>query len=386
MLGKNAHAAPARRGSRLPAIEIARGLASLWVVLFHSLTQWPPEELHPLLRFVRGFTEYGWLGVHIFFALSGWCIAERLAAAQRREEPPLGFLRERFLRIFPTYWAALALLLLVRAAAQPLNHTSFAQNFPQGATEWMANLLLINPYVGAPVTLIVSWSLVFELGFYIMGAGALVLRRLGLPASALMVLGLGLCAWPWAHLDLRATYVVTRWPEFFAGVWAWWCARSPHRTSIIFGIAGFALMAGLAAFPATRSADLGFFVASLTAIGLWVASKYEHAPTSRLSRALTEVGLFSYSLYLVHITFLSPLMNLGQHFVPTRSTAFVAVWLAALAVAVSAGWFFHRSVEAPVERWRKRRWRHAPAPKFPSPEANSSSFLPAPNEGCPPAN
>ncbi len=344
---------------RLQSIEIARGIASVWVLLFHSLAPWPPEALHPLLRVIQKFTQHGWLGVHLFFAISGWCIAERLGAAHRRGESCGAFLRERALRIFPTYWVALGLLLLARLVAQPFNQTSLATNLPSGLHGWIGDLLLINPYIDVPATLMVSWSLVFEVGFYLFGAGALLARRHGLSSGVIAGLGLLTCAWPLLGLDFRPAYVLGLWPDFFAGVLVWWCARIPTLPRTLAGIGGLVTLAVLALnWPGFGG--LGRCTALLTAVLLWISSRRDHTAAAIIPlRALGRLGIFSYSLYLIHVTVLSPFMNLGQRLVPTSGFAFVFVWITAVALALVAGWLLHRWVEAPVERWRKRRWSTA---------------------------
>jgi peptidoglycan/LPS O-acetylase OafA/YrhL len=343
----------------LHAIEVARGIASGWVLLFHSLAALPADSLHPVLQMAQRFTSLGWLGVHIFFAISGWCIAERLAAAYRRGESCRGFLRERVLRIFPTYWAAFALLLLTRLVAMPFNHTPPERNFPVSGTVWIGDLLLINPYLGVPATLMVSWSLVFELGFYALGAGALLLRRHGLASAVIAALGMFLCAGPLLHVESKATYVLGLWPDFFAGALVWWSARVPTAKRTVAGIAGLSILLVLALTWPGGYGGLARTTALATAAALWLASRHNRSGINgNLSRALAWLGVCSYSLYLVHLTVLSPFLNLAQRAVPPSNAAFVVVWLAALALGVGAGWLLHRFVESPVELWRKSRWSH----------------------------
>lgn len=352
----NVASSPAPRVHRLHVIEIARGVASLWVLLFHSLTSWPAEALHPFLAAVQKLTQPGWLGVHMFFAISGWCIAERLAAAQRRDESCGAFLRERALRIYPLYWIAFALLLVSRMAAYPFNsHTSFAQNLPADAGVWIADLLLIHPYVNAPATLMVSWSLVYELGFYALGAGALLLRRRGVSATVIFALGLLLCAWPLTQLHFRATHILGLWPDFFAGVLVWWCAREAGKARTLIGIGALLALTALT-LAWEPYGGTGRLAALATAALLWIASRRDFVPTSGLARSLTWLGLISYSLYLVHVIVLSPFMNLGQRLVSPQSFAFVFVWAGGVAASIVGSWLVHRYAEAPIERWRKRRW------------------------------
>ena len=347
---------------RLHAIEALRGFASGFVLLFHSLAAFEPAQLNPVLRAVHKFTQQGWLGVHMFFAISGWCIAERLAAAYRRDEPIAGFLRERALRIYPTYWAALALTFAVRVVAVPFNHTFLAASFPAGVRGWFADLFLVNRYLSAPATIIVSWSLVYELGFYLLGSGGLLLRRKFVSSSALAVLGLALCLWPLLGVNPRATYVLGLWPDFFAGALAWWAARSSSTGRARFVAAALvALLALVVTWPGgfggeARVAALG------TAASLWFLSKRERgAPPSGAMRALGWVGAFSYSLYLIHLAVLSPFTNLAGRIVAPSSLAFCGVWLAALLISLATGWALYHWVESPFERWRKSHWSNRPA-------------------------
>src|SRR5438552_7308081 len=115
---------------------------------------------------MQTISQWGWLGVHVFFAISGWCITERIATTIDRGEGTGMFLIERLLRIFPTYWAAIAATLLIRLMASVFNTAAPSTIFPAGIRGWLGTLLLMDPYIGTIAYLTVSWSLVYELGFY----------------------------------------------------------------------------------------------------------------------------------------------------------------------------------------------------------------------------
>jgi len=87
---------------RIPALDGIRGLAVLLVVLYHFI----PEEAGEISAFWR-WAQIGWIGVDLFFVLSGFLITGILL--EEREQPRyfLNFYARRTLRIFPLYYAVL---------------------------------------------------------------------------------------------------------------------------------------------------------------------------------------------------------------------------------------------------------------------------------------
>jgi len=344
-------------------IEYVRGVACGAVLLFHSLNALPPETLHPLLRFLRRFTEHGWLGIHAFFAVSGWCIAERLAKARRRREAAGAFLCERGLRIYPTYWVALAALVFIRMAASPFNGGRLENTIPSGVAAWLGDVLLVQPYFGTTPALIVSWTLVYELGFYALAAGALLFRRRGVPAPGLIGIGLLLCIPSALGWQSPFLHVLGLWPDFLVGALAWRASRSPSDLTARFSACALVSIFVLVLMLAGRFGGTGRLIAIGTSAALWLAARNGASPVlPDPLRGLAWLGGISYSLYLIHVTVLSPLTNLSTRFVRTDQAAFCAVWLVIVGLTLLAGWALHRWVEAPVERWRKSLWNRPPRP------------------------
>ena len=88
---------------RYPGLDLLRAIAILWVLLFHGMTEGLGSPFHAVGRL-------GWMGVDLFFVLSGYLIGSQLLKAYATGETPAigAFYLRRALRILPAYWVVLA--------------------------------------------------------------------------------------------------------------------------------------------------------------------------------------------------------------------------------------------------------------------------------------
>ena len=102
---------------KLLGIEAARGLAALLVVTRHCTQMLSGARYFGALP-LGGLFVFGHAGVDFFFVLSGFIIAYIHAGDLGRPERFGGYASKRVIRIYPTYWVALAIMgaLLVVAA------------------------------------------------------------------------------------------------------------------------------------------------------------------------------------------------------------------------------------------------------------------------------
>ena len=109
--------------TRLPALDGLRGIAIL-LVLFLHFGQFghglPAPDVFIDKLFIR-LARTGWLGVDLFFVLSGFLITGILCDTKGTARYFRQFYARRVLRIFPLYYAALALFLVILPAFLP-NH------------------------------------------------------------------------------------------------------------------------------------------------------------------------------------------------------------------------------------------------------------------------
>lgn len=93
---------------RLPGLDLLRGIAIVWVMLFHSFL------LGGLGPDWSWLSRFGWMGVDLFFVLSGFLIGTQVLAplSQGKKFSYGDFYLRRALRIFPAYWVVLLIYLL----------------------------------------------------------------------------------------------------------------------------------------------------------------------------------------------------------------------------------------------------------------------------------
>lgn len=341
------------------SLEHWRGFAALWVMMFHAIgTQEKP--LHPWVELLKVPARPGWLGVHLFFVISGYCIGANVQSLRRKKLGPGAFLRDRLCRILPTYWAAFGVTLLLALAAGRFNHVTAGDNLPAGSRAWLGDLLLIQPYLGTKCYVIVYWTLVVELGFYLVVAALLTISKLSARVAAGSALALALAAvWvpPWS-----AWLVLACWPEFacglliFSAVWADHCQERTWRNLCLAAVLLLGILGGVVAhgakpmFHSEKQLPFGAMFALLL-YALYPLDDAIHR--ARALKWLSFCGLFSFSLYLIHAPFGVRVYGIGTRFFPETSPAYAGLVLAFCAVSIGASYGFYRVFEARFERWRR---------------------------------
>jgi peptidoglycan/LPS O-acetylase OafA/YrhL len=185
-----------------PALDGLRGVAILMVIAVHYLGT--HHALHPDANFFFNLARAGWMGVDLFFALSGFLITGILLDTFGRPHAFRNFYVRRTLRIFPLYYLCLALTFGLAALIPALQTEGFRQIAEVQGWLWLyaSNIkVAINQqwqtfglFGGGWVEMSHLWSLAIEEQFYLLWPAALLLTpgrhrlRLTLAAFAMALL------------------------------------------------------------------------------------------------------------------------------------------------------------------------------------------------------
>jgi len=346
--------------ARYQSLDLWRGVAALLVVIFHafaSYTEASYSDYHPVVGACWLVGGSGWLGVHIFFVVSGYCIAAAVDAGFSRKRSVVSFLRDRVLRIYPTYWMALVFLVAVGAVTAPFIGKSPASALPQSWASFVPDIFMVQPFFTNQFFLLVSWSLAYEVFFYVLCALGMRLLLAGWPGA--LVLGVGFCLSLLGLFLPTGSFPFDLWPEFFLGVLSYTFLRSQQsrntHAALLTAMMGLVLIGiGVAtknSYPLTM-----FATASVTALGLALLHRFDGVMSElKWLKPVAYLGVISYSLYLVHLIVVSKVMNLSKRVVSIDSLWVMPVVLLATVAAIVTGVLFYRFVEAPLEVWRKGR-------------------------------
>jgi peptidoglycan/LPS O-acetylase OafA/YrhL len=146
---------------KIPQLDAVRGLAVL-LVLLHNTNRYP--SLH--LQFISA---NGWMGVDLFFVLSGLLITGILLDTKESDGYFRNFYARRCLRIWPLYYSALLFMFVIVPILRPSEaHTIFeARSSPWWAYPIFLQNFLVPIPTGATGLLGVTWSLAVEEQFYL---------------------------------------------------------------------------------------------------------------------------------------------------------------------------------------------------------------------------
>jgi peptidoglycan/LPS O-acetylase OafA/YrhL len=336
---------------RVEGLDFLRGLASLAVCWFH-LTRFhynvPDQRVYQL---VRQTGAYGWLGVEVFFVISGFVIPYSLYRARYRIRDYFTYLARRIVRLDPPYLAAIGVILVLACVASLKSGRPVeVEGEPVGFARVFLHLGYLNIFTRFAWLNPGFWTLAIEMQYYLlMGLvfPLVVSRRRTVRLAAIGV--------------MAASNVLSV-PTLFPTAQPWGPFIPSLLCLFLFGILTFQFRVGLIRIveylpamlvvAATSVATLGR-ASSLTALGtVAVILAYPGQP-SVIWRFFARI---SYSLYLLHwpIGYYT-LSVVGMKYLKAESDAArTFVLLISLAACLISAYLLCIAVERPAQHWSKR--------------------------------
>jgi peptidoglycan/LPS O-acetylase OafA/YrhL len=333
--------------ARFPELDLLRFLAACAVMLFHYTYLGPRNHSwsasFPLLAQIF---KYGYLGVDVFFLLSGFVI---LLTAY--EKDAISFSVARIVRLYPAYWICVT----VTAIAILLSGTG---HVPIGLRQYLANLTMIHGFLGIRDVSGVYWTLAVELQFYFLIFVVLLagqIHRLG------RLLGL----WLFASIILALRephgiahfFLFPEWSSYFiAGAMLFLIHRegaTPYKLAVVAACYILSAAYAIKLLPfGTDPMEPGFspsvvagFLAASYAAFVFIALRPR---ASGGSNPFYLLGLITYPLYLLH-------QDLGFILLSTAPSGLnrVLVLGTVMAIMIALAWLLHIG----PEKWLALRLR-----------------------------
>ena len=170
---------------RMPELDTIRGIAVLFVLFFHGFGfRYGVKGLAGFPKLFVAATLAGWVGVNLFFVLSGFLITGILLDTKFDADYYSRFYVRRALRILPLYYAVLAILAVLTRAGWTNRSASWA--FLGLSFFYLSNVTAL---FGVALQYGVLWSLAVEEHFYLLWPAAVR----SLSRSRVAILGLIIC-------------------------------------------------------------------------------------------------------------------------------------------------------------------------------------------------
>ncbi len=368
-------------GDFIDALTGLRGLAASWVMIFHlwlvlsgappvfiQLNQWP-VDLTPLFS-------CGWVGVNIFFGLSGFLLF--LPFAQLilgfRERIYLGeYFKRRFLRLFPAYYLQIAILFLL----------SFVGMHPPISIKILIfHFFMLQDFFPDQLINGVYWTLPVELSFYIaLPILFILLQRIGwfyfMLATIILVFSYRVFLFFLMQpVDARNVKVVAmgqlpgRFDDFVFGMWSAFLYTKygifiNGKTKLVSSLGIFVGFFGIVAMIYwfyfngvsnywSGEGNLVFFWNTITAVFISILI-FSLALNGKIAQRLFSnklmflLGTISYSLYLWHLIVIAWLMTYFQAYPEYKSSL---LWICGIVMSVLLSAFSYWCIEYPFLKIR----------------------------------
>ncbi|MEO5684466.1 MAG: acyltransferase [Chitinophagaceae bacterium] len=359
-------------GKRIPELDGLRGMAILLVLSFHYINNELIHSTGRLGKVLAKLTSFGWVGVDLFFVLSGFLIGSILIRNTGSSRYFSSFYLRRMVRIIPNYYLLLLIFLVILSV--PFFKDNYFLTGNNVIPQWSYFAMLHNFYMAylenmGNTALSVTWSIGIEEQFYIVFPLVVYfVNYKWLPVIlvaaivAACFLRMGYKSWIPAYVLLPCRMDALS----FGALVAW--LNHYHDLQVLVKKYFRLLIAVIAADMAAcmylylKYEDLGpvknSLFAIVFAIMLVFALTLKESWYGKILRSniLVRIGTISYSLYLFHYL----ILGLFHHMIGNKqgvgiyNTTDLIIAVIAFIVSIIFSWVVFKFLETPMVNWGRR--------------------------------
>ena len=343
------------RGGRIVYADGLRGLAALWVVLFHASEGGHLSQLKQALPLLvsQAIFDFGHLGVAVFFVLSGFVMFHSVRQTEISPKVAVQTLARRFLRLCPPYWASICFVLFYAALRANLVGEIW---FAPSISDIVTHLLYLQYIFESPSFSTVYWTLCLEVQFYvffvlIVRARTWAHHRGLLGKADFILMGSTALSLPWAfgllHTPLYPGGFLSFWYAFMLGVMLVAKDSSP---TLRMGFYCFLILLVIGAWATSSS----FASAALVSAAiLWLGNHWKKLRSMLSAKPLQLLGVVSYSLYLTHNQITGAVAFVLKPWLSGSASTEAALLLAIIAACLLAAGIGYFTIERPSIRFSR---------------------------------
>ena len=319
---------------RIVALDLIRFFAAISVVLYHYVSA-PDSNAYPLWSEV---TKFGYLGVPLFFMISGYVIA--LSANNRS---PAQFAVSRFVRLYPALWAGVIFTVLISTTL-----AAYSYSIPQV----LANFTLLNNYLGFADVDGVYWTLKAELKFYaciflLLLFGVFNKFHIWLTVWLALTVMHAIFAQPF----FMGWFISPGYSSFFIAGIAFFLIQTQPKNSyhyfilisslLLSGYLGYHQTAGFLINPGASEKWISVALICCSYLLLYLLCTGKLNIKARSS--YLTIGALTYPLYLIHKVAGEVMIDRFSHVVPEEIMILITIVL-----MVFIAWLIHIAIEKPL--------------------------------------
>lgn len=345
--------------NRFAFIDGLRGIAAISVTVFHFYRGTPfYEQLSRALpRFLSVILENGWLGVEVFFVVSGFIIAYSLRKAQINFPFLYSFVLCRYVRLAPPYLISILLIIILNTCSN-LVFTERVAPLPNWET-LIAHIFYLQGLLNLDKISPVFWTLCLEVQFYIafialIGVAQFLQQRTDLRESrivpSILVFSGSISVVQAVFFDFHEKVILSSsWYLFTIGILICWVSEKKGNAYWLW-----IHLTSLMIFSFIQPWNGEVTVALGTGILIWRASRLDKMHYWLSAKWIQYLGKISYSLYLVHTIIGTRIINLGYRISGNNPLAASGWMILAFTLSIIAAHYLYAWVENPSIHLSKR--------------------------------